>query len=256
MNPIDCFRKWAGDHPWSSWTKATLFDPKAMLSLQSDRDQATTLLEEAEKTIAGTALADLRPSSAGGRTCIVIDQPVEISVALGAAMSRRGFAPVPLFNGAYAREAPLVTTHAIVQALVDLADRVMFKAEAPPAFLLDSNRRQGVPEPGRFDNRWIVFPQDFPSGGRLIAAGIRECAVLAERSVVQDDLSHVLCRFEDAGMEIQDVGGVAKTPARMLAPRWYRSTFYRNAALSRLRPNPYGGFGAVVPDRRQDTGPD
>ena len=39
---------------------------------------------------------------------------------------------------------------------------------APPAFLLDSDRMKApAPDPGRFDNRWLVFPQDFPSAAFL-----------------------------------------------------------------------------------------
>ena len=52
--------------------------------------------------------------------------------------------------------------------------------DAPPAFILDSTRLVGNRDVSedRFDNRWIIFPQDFPSARFLASRGIVRAVVL------------------------------------------------------------------------------
>ena len=77
--------------------------------------------------------------------------------------------------------------------------------EAPPAFLLDSRRfpRGKAASPGQFDNRWMVFPQDFPSGKLLLSRGLRRAVVVREGPLM-DDLAHVLRRWQEAGVRIEE----------------------------------------------------
>lgn len=251
MDPIACFNKWAGDHEWSDWVKPTLFAQEGMGMLTPNRENAEALLAKADQIIQATAARTLSAGAGEWKTCLVIDHPGEIAVALGVALSRRGFAPVPLFNGVWGLGQPLVSNQAIMQALVDLADRIEFKTDATPAFLLDSRRLDGEPAPKRYDNRWIVFPQDFPSGGRLLASGVRECCLLADPPRLRDDLCHVLRRWQDAGIGMFEVWDERRRETSIPIPPWYRQVFYRMVALSGLKPNSYGGFGALIPEPSQ-----
>src|SRR5258708_8885675 len=79
----------------------------------------------------------------------------------------------------------------------------------PPAFLLDS-RRMAVqaPAPGQFDNRWVVFPQDFPSAVFLRAQQIERVLLLHRSPTTADpDLTMVMKPWKQAGLQV-----LAKNP--------------------------------------------
>ncbi|MCC6984688.1 MAG: hypothetical protein IT535_15605 [Bauldia sp.] len=245
MTPVECFNRWAGDHEWSDWAKPTLFAQGAMRNIVGTA-HATDLLNAGGRIVDDHA----RTISAGTgerRACIVLDYPGDLAVAAGAALSRRGFAPVPLFNGVHSVQSPVIDNTSLIHALIALADHVTPGADPAPVFLLDSRRLEGSPSPGRYDNRWVVFPQDFPSGGRLIASGIRECHIITAANRIQDDLAHVLKRWQEAGIEMFDGVPGSRRPVIVAPPPWYRSVFYRMAAVTGLRPNAYGAFGALIP---------
>ena len=112
--------------------------------------------------------------------------------------------------------------------------------------------------PGRFDNRWTVFPQDFPSANFLSSHGVRS-AVLGQLFVgePQRDLAHVLMRWQDAGIRILacDVQRDAPPePIRITRPGQFRMLWYRALVIAGLRRNSAGGFGAVVPEPSQSSG--
>jgi hypothetical protein len=118
----------------------------------------------------------------------------------------------------------------------------------PPAFLLDSHRIAPKPGPGAFDNRWMTFPQDFPSANLLLSRGLRNAIVFQQESLIQTDLDHVLLRWQQAGMQIQlKAGDQPVHPIKVFKPRSFRSWLYVGLALMALRPNSAGGFGSVVP---------
>src|SRR6185503_9996520 len=107
--------------------------------------------------------------------------------------------------------------------------------EAPPAFLIDADRMRGVPTPGRFDNRSVVLPQDFPSGTLLRSRGIHE-VVLIQRggTSVREDLAHVLARWQEAGVRLRVLdlqsGGEAED-LRVGPPKLFRRAWYGVIAL-------------------------
>jgi hypothetical protein len=126
--------------------------------------------------------------------------------------------------------------------------------KAPPAFLLDDNRRgdnQGV-NPQDFDNRSISFTSDFPSANFLAAQGIhRAILVQSERSDPQPDLAHSLRRWQDGGIQLERVGLHPLTPPEsfnVARPRWYGAMFQRVFSSFGLRHAWGGGFGAWLPD--------
>src|SRR5205807_202382 len=107
---------------------------------------------------------------------------------------------------------------------------------APPAFLLDS-RRQSVPRslrPGMLDNRWRVFPEDFPAAELLKQRGVPR-VLWVGHGKPQDDLARVLRVWQEAGIAL-----AAKDPALAGPPRqliippipWWRRWW--NRLLTRL----------------------
>jgi hypothetical protein len=126
-------------------------------------------------------------------------------------------------------------------------------ADAPPVFLLDSNRRVGMPpfEPGRFDNRSVSFPSDFPSANFLLSQGITQVRlVMGETLQPQADLAHTLRRWQECGIEFsaQSIGHPeAGFPITIERPSGFRRLWHAAMVAVGLRRNPLGGFGGIVP---------
>ncbi|HKQ48134.1 MAG TPA: hypothetical protein VJZ71_08710 [Phycisphaerae bacterium] len=151
----------------------------------------------------------------------------------------------------------MVSVDEIVRGLILGASQLYgsaLAADAPPVFLLDSLRLSaGTPlQPGVYDNRWMVFPQDFPSANILLSKGISKVLVVRhERTELPSDLPHVLLRWQEAGLIVYSKDAMTSgppTPLSIARPKWYRAAWQRALVMLRLRPNSAGGFGAVVPD--------
>lgn len=243
------FDAWAPSLPaddwgpaWSNWAKPVLFAHLDGLS--------------GSPPVAAQGLADSTgvPSS-DGRTALVIDLPGPSAAQVGCQLALRGYFPVPLFNGCPGISA-CVPVEPIMWALVAGAEVLRQHPpapESPPAFLLDSGR-QGTgqaPTPGTFDNRWHVFPQDFPSANLLRARRIGSICVIQEvRQQPAEDLRHVLKRWQDAGLEVLGQTRVSADPPQLLqiaSPNRFRAMWYRWLCQLGLRRSSAGGFGAVVP---------
>jgi hypothetical protein len=131
--------------------------------------------------------------------------------------------------------------------------QIALQPDAPPAFLLDWDRLAGskVLSPGTFDNRWWAFPQDFPSANLLLSRGIRTILVVQPTAgQPQQDLAHVLLRYQQAGIAILSCGAEGGSPASPITvakPSHFGRFWYRALVLAGLRRNSAGGFGAVIP---------
>jgi len=197
----------------------------------------------------------------GDRTAIVVDLPGLQSVRYGLALAKRGFQPVPVFNGCPGPKA-VVPVEALQSAMIYSASvlaQMKVDSHAPPAFLLDANRLKeaGKTRPGDFDNRWMTFPQDFPSGGLLLSRQIETAVLLQEGSRVSDDLAHVLLEWKNAGirMHLDDRRSPGKAaPLAVQQPHRYRALWYRALTLLGLRRNSAGGFGSVIPEPMPEGG--
>jgi hypothetical protein len=189
-------------------------------------------------------------------TAVVVDLPGPTSVEFGIAAAHCGFRPVPLFNAAPSPTAfdEVVDVRSILNATFDLTQELVslnLPFDAPPVFLLDANRRGGrrVFLPGRFDNRSICFPTDFPSASFLARHGIASVIVVSLDQMVQADLSHTLRRWQEAGMKIlsttpeQDQAA----PIHIAAPSQFRAFWYGWLAWFGFKRNTLGGFGGQVP---------
>jgi len=236
---------------WSPWAKPVLF----------------TELPEVPSGISGGAPA--LPADAipwltvfGSHTAVVIDLPGEVAVLRGLQLAHHGYRPVPLFNTSHTG-SEVVPTREIIAGLHTgraVLESLSLPLNAPPVFLLDSGRlphRLSV-SPGKYDNRWVVLPQDFPSGSHLRGHGI-DTILLWQTDAGQprEDLAHVLRRWQEAGLRVfVKVGTPEQAPELVTVnrPSRFRSFFHRLAVLAGLRRNSAGGFGSIVPEPSKSGG--
>jgi hypothetical protein len=132
---------------------------------------------------------------------------------------------------------------------------VRLAPDAPPAFLLDSKRMNGLAQVSgeAFDNRWMAFPQDFPSAKFLLTRGIRRVVYVRDTFVKQsqEDLAHVLRRWQEAGILVESKSAHSPdspVPIHVNRPNRFRAAWYRALASLGLRRNDAGGFGGYPPD--------
>ena len=245
----DCFAVWAPDNVfWSQWAKPVVFASASMLSDEPEPALPVLDYPGLPRTFDPAA--------------IVVDLPGAQAVLVGLALAERGYRPVPLFNGTSGPN-PVVEVDAIERALgagAAVLRRLTLAQEARPAFLLDADRGSviGAAEPGRYDNRWIVLPQDVPSGTALLARGIKEIMVIQARATTPDqDLTYVLLRWQEAGLKIRALGletGEVNEALSLAAPSRMRRLWYGAIALMGLRRSNAGGFGSLVPEETRSTG--
>lgn len=236
------FTAWAPDEsPWSLWAKPVLFVGLGSAS-------PTTTMPPAQ------AVDVSRFPEPRDRMAIVIDLPGRAGADLGLALARIGYRPVPLYNCCSSASAvvDVAPIEQVLRAGAEELPHLRIRDDAPPVFLLDANRMQGpAPLPGRFDNRWLVFPQDFPSASYLRSRGIGRVLLVQEKEAApREDLAHVLRRWQLGGIELMaatPAGADHPRPLQVAAPSLFRRAWYRVAATMGLRRSNVGGFGAIVP---------
>ncbi|MCL2799515.1 MAG: hypothetical protein FWD54_04510 [Endomicrobia bacterium] len=235
LSNVEVYKIWAQDNAlWTEWVKPVSFAnmrrknfeglsiPKADWVLQSDRSAA-----------------------------IIVDLPGKDGVLEGLALAHIGYRPVPLYNGVryYNASKMIVPVHEIEDALYNGAvelSGLRISLDAPPAFLLDSNRMSGRVISGEYDNRWSIFPQDMPSASYLIGKGIRN--VIVRTDIMRNDLEHILYKYQSLGITIYMDDGVIRRAVKVSKPSKFRNLFYRFSVIMGLRRNPAGGFGGMVPE--------
>ncbi|HEY6389259.1 MAG TPA: hypothetical protein VIX91_26560 [Candidatus Acidoferrum sp.] len=154
------------------------------------------------------------------------------------------------------RSPTVVDMRGLLLALCQGAKLLQFAKiadDAPPVFLLDSKRISSVPlDEMAFDNRWMVFPQDFPSARLLLTIGIKRVVFVHDtfQSQPPEDLAHILLRWQEAGIGVESKSarfGEAPAPIRVTRPYRFRAAWYRALAVLGLRRNEAGGFGGYPP---------
>ena len=147
-------------------------------------------------------------------TAVIIDIPDYESVKEGLALARIGFRPIPLYNGTNEQKGAMATVnnHAIESALVWGAlelKELKIANNAPPAFLLDSNRTHRFKmNVSVFDNSWDLYDQDIPSAEYFLKNGIDSIIVRGES--IQKDIARILYKFQKKGIKIFSTNGYAK----------------------------------------------
>lgn len=252
---------------WSRWVKPVIF---AQEVLPSTTNLDPSLLAapspksigiagrwpgEAAQPVRSTDWAnDVAHLPLDQTTALVIDLPGVDALEIGLLLAARGVRPAPLFNTCNG-PAAVINLNTIIERLEQGAttlQQLSLPMNAPPAFLLDSKRNPTFlpPEPGDFDNRWLVFPYDFPSATFLATRGIKNILLLYHN--LADDLSHVLQRWHDAGLTIftqRLPGANPLQPYRPFRPPYFRrlwSVFLLTVA-HKLHYSNVGGFGAMLP---------
>lgn len=253
MNSQNIYDAWApASSIWSVWTK-----PVAFVDLVFNPSDAEVL---------SSPMPPAWVPPIAERTAVILDLPGAAGVLLGFALAKMGYQCVPLYNSV----AGPVTTPAssvldvapVRQALAKLAPfmaRLATSNDAPPVFLLDSRRLvgSGSANPGKFDNRWVVFPQDFPSATFLMSNGIQTALVVTPgEATILNDLNHVLRQWQDSGLRIKLATASGETAAvhHIAKPSRFRSLIYRALVLMGFRRHGAGGFGALIPDQAQGGG--
>jgi hypothetical protein len=186
---------------------------------------------------------------------LILDLPGAEGVHLGLALAGQGYRPVPLYNGCTG-PSELLDHGPILRALRDgavfLAARAL-PSDAPPAFLLDS-RRQSLPQPlrpGMLDNRWQVFPEDFPSAQVLEQRRVSR-VIWIGYGKPQEDLVRVLRIWQAAQITLEAKDpAIAGLPHPLIVPPtpWLRRWWNRLRSQLGLQGRPRDGFGYIVPPR-------
>lgn len=237
---------------WSAWAKPVVF---AAMPFPDRAEMERIGLDAAPPW---SWLPDGPPPDP--KTAWIIDLEGDFAVLAGAVLAQRGIRPVPLFNGSPAPRGKraAISTSRMEDALANLADDMqranerLIAPDAPPAFLLDSRRmRASPPPPEHYDNRWMTFPQDFPSAQALRDRRIDRVVVLqAGKHQPAEDLRHVLLRWQRDVIAIERLsleGTSEPEPVTVRQPGQFRWAIYRALAIAGLRRSGAGGFGAVVP---------
>ncbi|HEY2914013.1 MAG TPA: hypothetical protein VGK21_11685 [Candidatus Angelobacter sp.] len=250
MNKDEIYRIWApSDAPWSRWVKPVLF---SFMDSRFDLRQPTI-------TQFNTDWA-----SSHGQTVIVVDLPGEEGVLWGVRLARLGYRPIPLYNALpfppsekmfpATRPECTVDVLPILTALYREAaalQEIHLVADAPPAFLLDADRRISRKdlEPGVFDNRSVCFTTDFPSAEFLSSRQITQAIVLQRGSNVAGDLLLVLLEWQKAGIQLlrkDPMEAASPKPVVVEPPSLLRRLWYRISVALTLRRAELGGFGGIV----------
>ncbi len=131
---------------------------------------------------------------------VFVDLPGEESVSMGIALARKGFRPIPIYNGTIEQAGARATVdnqtvgEALIMGTAELS-RLELADDALPAFLLDRNRLNRFKmEIALFDNSWDIYPQDIPSADYLINHGIQRIIIIGES--VSKDLKKILYEYQ------------------------------------------------------------
>ncbi|OUL23774.1 hypothetical protein [Nostoc sp. 106C] len=250
MQPKEFFAIWAPKEVvWSRWAKPVVFS-----QLTETRVAAAVLRNEFNINANSIPTPDRS-------TFVLVNLPGVESVELGVALAQRGYRLVPLYNCCEGTNA-IIPMAAIIDSLVSatpILQQLQIPLLAPPAFLIDANRMRDTakPSPGDFDNRWLIFPEDFPSGKFLLSQGIQRVLLLQRNETPESDLAHVLLRWQQQGIQLLRQNPLVSgqpLPLIVSRPRWFRYLWYRALTLLFLRRNSAGGFGSVIPDESSTGG--
>jgi hypothetical protein len=250
----EVFDLWAPeDSIWSRWVSSVMF---AQISCA---EQLVPTPLEHPSVIWYEELADRE-------TAIVLDLPGSDAVQCALGLVTLGYRPVPIINAspgpirlqltASAQSVVTLEMEAMVRTVcmgTRIVSETPLATDAPPVFILDSRRTAGSTalRPELFDNRWTVFPQDFPSARFLLERGIKRVVLVHTNANAQpqEDLAHVLLRWQEGGLEIfakTQVDRELPVSLTVTKPLRFRFLWYRALVLLGFRRSSVGGFGAFL----------
>ena len=216
MTGKDIFKIWApAGCEWTDWVR-----PVPFITMRDFNNMNATM------NLAMPAIFYLNKTR--NHTAIILDLPGYDGVKEGLSLASLGFRPIPLYNGTSGQNgaAALIDFHAIESALIWGAselEKLAIRRDAPPAFLLDSNRMfRFRMNASVFDNSWDLYGQDMPSAKYFIHNGITEIIVRGEK--IQRDLVRILYPFQKEGMKILFTNGFKEPETTKIKkpPRKYK----------------------------------
>jgi len=129
----------------------------------------------------------IRTGVLGRETAVVLDSGGAHSVAMAVKLARElGYQPIVMFdtephpNGANKAEQDLATLLYFADEVKRLKAERKIKADAPPAFILDTHRDDLFPGSKEFDNTYTYKDRDFPNAQTLRQHGITQVVYLNE----------------------------------------------------------------------------
>ena len=201
MTGKEVYKIWApAGSKWIDWVR-----PVAFIAI-NDRSQIHPTGSRIHPTGSLTIPGINYLSKVQENTAIILDLPGCDSIKEGIALAGLGYRPIPIYNGANEQQGAmaLVNNHTIESALIWGAielEKQEITSNAPPAFLLDSNRthrfRMSV---AMFDNSWDIYDQDMPSAEYFIENGINK--IIVRGNTIQKDLYIILYKYQKKGIVI------------------------------------------------------
>lgn len=208
MTGRDIFKIWAPiGMRWVNWVRPV---PFTSMNLSYHLNQAVNFVIPNIPYI----------TEAKKNTAIVIDLPSHDSIQEGISLARLGIRPIPLYNGTNEQDRvkALVDNHSIENALFWGAlelKKTAIAHDAPPAFLLDSNRMHRFKmNPSIFDNSWDLYSHDIPSAEYFLSHGINQIIIRSE--TIQKDLTRIFYPFQKKGIAVFFTNGYDQPKATIL----------------------------------------
>lgn len=145
---------------------------------------------------------------------IIVDLPGCDSIKEGIALAKKGFRPIPAFNGTNEQigAQATVNSHILEAGLirgVSELEKIELSKDALPAFLIDTNRlnrfRTSI---SIFDNSWDIYSQDLPTGKYLLENNINK--VIVRGDTIKRDLKNILYKYQKEKIKIFFTNGYEK----------------------------------------------
>jgi len=137
---------------------------------------------------------------------IIVDLPGAESVMEGLGLARKGYRPIPIYNGTIEQKDSRATVDnqtvgsALAWGAAQLS-QIEIKDDALPVFLLDKNRMNRFKmQISLFDNSWDIYHQDLPSAEYFIENNIKKIIIIG--SSVSKDLKKILYGFQKKKIQI------------------------------------------------------
>lgn len=137
---------------------------------------------------------------------IIVDLPGDEGVELGLALAKKGYRPIPIYNGTIEQENARATVdnQTVGAALLcgaEILKEIDIKDDALPVFLTDKNRLNRFKiDASIYDNSWDVYPQDLPSADYFLNNGIQKIVVISDS--LSRDLKAVFRKYKKKKIEI------------------------------------------------------
>jgi len=213
MNFKDAYKIWAADNSiWTRWVRPVPFVLHCCDSVINNGDAGddTTIYDSIQECANHVISYDIPEifyiDELMEDTAIIVDLCGYCSINEGLALAGLGWRPIPVYNGTNEQQGAmaLIDNHGIEHALLwgaCVLKSMDLDESAPPAFLLDSNRRQRYKmNVSVYDNSWDLYNQDIPSPEYFLANGIDKIIIVSEK--IHKDLRVIFYDFQKKGIQI------------------------------------------------------